>query len=129
MVNGKNITILDKSYNANPLSVRASISELSLMEGKRKILILGDMFELGVKSVDYHLELLEYILKAMIPKVAVIGDYVQHLYRALPDNIKLFNIGTVNNIKLYPIIYQLQEEDCLLVQGSNSIGLDKKNSN
>jgi len=48
-----NSILIDDSYNANPDSVKKSIDLLSSFEG-RKILILGDMLELGLKSRKFH---------------------------------------------------------------------------
>ena len=51
------ITIIDDSYNANPTSMLASLSSLRAVPG-RKILILGDMLELGVDEDEGHLRVL-----------------------------------------------------------------------
>lgn len=49
----KRFTVLDDSYNANPISVMAAIDVLEKAEGRR-VCILGDMFELGEQTDDYH---------------------------------------------------------------------------
>lgn len=49
----KRFTVLDDSYNANPISVMAAIDVLEKAEGRR-VCILGDMFELGDQADDYH---------------------------------------------------------------------------
>ena len=46
------ITVIDDCYNANPMSMKASINVLSQANG-RKVAILGDMFELGENSKNY----------------------------------------------------------------------------
>jgi len=57
--------IIDDTYNANPASVRAAIDALSNMDGKR-VLILGDMAELGEHSAGFHRDIGEYIRKKIL---------------------------------------------------------------
>ncbi len=49
------IKVIDDSYNASPVSVKSAIETLTATAGKRKIAILGDMFELGGESRGAHL--------------------------------------------------------------------------
>ncbi|WP_417365152.1 UDP-N-acetylmuramoyl-tripeptide--D-alanyl-D-alanine ligase [Flavobacterium beibuense] len=55
--NGNHI-IMD-AYNANPSSMEAALNNLIQLEGKSKIAILGDMFELGEESLEEHKKLVE----------------------------------------------------------------------
>ena len=59
-INGKNINIINDSYNANPESMRAFVDTIFELY-KDYMLILGDMGELGVNETKYHTELGEYI--------------------------------------------------------------------
>ena len=54
----KNLTLLLDAYNANPSSMYASIKRETNF--KNKILILGDMYELGVDEIKYHQESTDY---------------------------------------------------------------------
>lgn len=54
-----NIIILD-AYNANPTSVKAAVESFSKLNVKNKILILGDMFELGKDSIKLHEEIVSF---------------------------------------------------------------------
>lgn len=51
------LTVVDDSYNANPTSMHASLSSMNLVPG-RKVLILGDMLELGTDEEKAHLNVL-----------------------------------------------------------------------
>ena len=60
----KGYTVIDDAYNASPDSMKAAINVLSDAEcSGRKIAVLGDMFELGTGSDDFHSEVGEYIYK------------------------------------------------------------------
>ena len=80
----KNFSLIDDSYNANPDSMRAAISILSLYKNRRrKIAILGDMFELGKQSKKLHEELAEYVKTQNIHEVYTIGNMMKHFSRKL----------------------------------------------
>lgn len=55
------ITVIDDCYNANPMSMKASINVLSQANG-RKVAILGDMFELGENSQKNYIKKLDRLL-------------------------------------------------------------------
>jgi len=50
------VTVINDSYNSNPSSLKAALRWLKLLEGKRKIAVLGDMLELGIHGKKYHLQ-------------------------------------------------------------------------
>lgn len=54
---GRNILVLD-TYNANPSSMKASISNFAVSKFARKVLVLGDMLELGEDSVEEHMKVM-----------------------------------------------------------------------
>ncbi len=69
---GRTITIIDDTYNANPDSVMAAIHVLADLPGPR-LLVLGDMGEVGANSLEFHAESLHYAMKKNIEKVLVTG--------------------------------------------------------
>lgn len=46
--------VIDDCYNANPMSMKASLTMLGESEGSKRIAVLGDMFELGLEEVSLH---------------------------------------------------------------------------
>ena len=50
------VTVINDSYNANPGSMRAALEMLAEMEGQRKVVLLGDMLELGPSGPQLHIE-------------------------------------------------------------------------
>ena len=66
--------IINDSYNANPESFSAGVDSLNLFEG-RKIIILGDMLELGNDSKLFHEEAGHYALNAGIESLFSFGNH------------------------------------------------------
>ncbi len=71
--NGKTI-ILD-AYNANPSSMQVAIKNFSLLPQKKKILILGDMFEMGPTADQEHLDLLLWCNQFNFHTIYALGDH------------------------------------------------------
>jgi UDP-N-acetylmuramoyl-tripeptide--D-alanyl-D-alanine ligase len=65
--------LIDDTYNANPDSVSAAIAVLAAQPGQR-ILVLGDMGELGANSVDLHCEIGETAKQAGIDRLLCLGE-------------------------------------------------------
>lgn len=69
--------IIDDTYNANPDSVRAAIHVLA-QAGGEKILVLGDMGEVGTDGPAYHVEIGAYAKQHGIQKLLTLGQLAQH---------------------------------------------------
>ena len=66
-------TIVLDAYNANPTSMKAAIESFKTMEGENKVLILGDMFELGKYELEEHQKIATLLQSATFKKVYLIG--------------------------------------------------------
>ena len=77
---GEDIYIND-AYNASPTSMKAAIDTLNeIYNDKYKIAILGDMLELGENEVDYHIDVLNYLLDKKIKLVYLYGERMKKAY-------------------------------------------------
>ena len=77
---GEDIYIND-AYNASPTSMKAAIDTLNeIYNDKYKIVILGDMLELGENEVDYHIDVLNYLLNKNIKLIYLYGERMKKAY-------------------------------------------------
>ena len=122
----KKFFLIDESYNSNPLSVSSAIKNFDLIRNKKnkKHLILGDMLELGVHSKRLHLKLSKIINLSSINNVNVFGKYVKDTYKNIHKDKKglvLKNTSEIINL----IKNNIDNNDYLMIKGSNSTGLNK----
>ncbi len=75
----KNLTIIDDTYNANPISVKNAIETLSSLKGL-KVIILGDMLELGKYSEDLHREIGKQIQDSSIDYALFFGKEMRYAF-------------------------------------------------
>ncbi len=78
---GRSITLVDDSYNANPDSVRAAIDVLA-QSTKPRLLVLGDMGEVGTQGVAFHQEAGSYAQQQHIEHVLTLGELSLHTAQA-----------------------------------------------
>lgn len=76
--------LIDDTYNANPDSVRAAIDVLARAPG-RKLLVLGDMGEVGTQGRDFHIEIGNYARDRGIDALYAMGELAIHAVRAFGE--------------------------------------------
>ncbi len=113
--------ILDDTYNANPDSVRAGIDVLASTIG-RKILVLGDMGEIGEASGQYHDEIGGYAKSQGIDQLFALGDAAQQAVRNFGEGARHF----CNVDKLIAALNkELAGETTVLVKGSRFMKMER----
>jgi UDP-N-acetylmuramoyl-tripeptide--D-alanyl-D-alanine ligase len=118
---GGEITLIDESYNANPVSMRATLESLGTQpksSDSRKIVVLTDMFELGAEEAALHAGLAPVIEAQDIDTVYLAGPLMKHLWDALPQTLRGAYAETA--AELTPALIEgLQGGDVVMVKGSN----------
>lgn len=112
--------ILDDSYNANPGSVKAAIDVLAARPGKR-ILVLGDMAELGSLTSKSHREVAQYAREKGIDQFYVTGRFADHSARGFGGDTQQFASRETLAAALLP---ELDANTTVLVKGSRSAAMD-----
>jgi UDP-N-acetylmuramoyl-tripeptide--D-alanyl-D-alanine ligase len=115
------ITLIDESYNANPVSMRATLESLGTQPkpaDSRKVVVLTDMLELGAEEAALHAGLAPVIEAQDIDRVYLAGPLMKNLWNALPQPLRGGYAETA--AELTPrLIEGLQGGDVIMVKGSN----------
>ena len=116
---GRNRIVMD-AYNANPVSMRAAITNFKNICKDKSMLIIGKMGELGKASETEHLEIIKLIDSLHFDKVFLVGEEMVkaaqgHDYKTFNDIDELGRYLTENPVSGYDI----------LVKGSHSVQLEK----
>jgi len=83
---GGTVELLDESYNANPVSMRAMLAVLARTrpaQGGRRLLVMGDMRELGEGADAYHAGLADAVAESGAAQVFLCGPHMQALWQRL----------------------------------------------
>lgn len=116
-----NLSIIDDTYNANPNSVKNAIDTLNKVKGK-KILILGDMLELGEYSKEKHEEIGEFILKSNIDEIYLYGEEVKYTYEILKNKK---DVKLIDKAKISEELKKLKDNYFVLIKGSRSMKMEE----
>ena len=123
---GSRFTVLDDSYNASPASMKAALKVLMELPGKRHIAVLADMKELGEGSPEYHREVGEYAGSLGLSLAAVWGTDMKEFAKGLREtgDTPVAEFAGKDELAAF-LEREVQEGDCLLFKGSNSMGLSR----
>lgn len=120
-VTEKNQLIVD-AYNANPTSMKAALDNFALVKADDKVLILGDMRELGESSREEHINTINQIKGYGFTDVYLVGSEFAQAQADLTTSYHLYNNieELIEYVKQNPMLGKT-----VLIKGSNSIGLTK----
>ena len=115
-----NNTIILDAYNANPTSMSLALESFKKTNYKNKMIILGDMFELGKDSNYYHQEITNSLEKINDSTIYIVGEYfcnTKHSdrIRSFSSSKELINNLSKTNVSNYSI----------LIKGSRGMQLEK----
>jgi UDP-N-acetylmuramoyl-tripeptide--D-alanyl-D-alanine ligase len=120
----KGFTVIDDSYNANPASMAWAVKTILSLpcEGKR-VVIIGDMRELGDKTGPYHRELGRLLKESSIDITLLLGECVKETFRELgEDRAQLFDD---RQALIEYALAHVDKGDVVLVKGSRASKMDE----
>ena len=130
-INKKKIKIIDESYNANPDTMYQAIEYLNAINkiNTKKILILGNMNELGKNSHKMHQDLLNQIENFSFKFVILCGEFYQRSIKKLNNTRNEF-IYIENKKKIMNFLKEnVHNNDIILIKCSNSTEINKFTKN
>jgi UDP-N-acetylmuramoyl-tripeptide--D-alanyl-D-alanine ligase len=120
--------VVDDSYNSNPIAVKETLKTfMEIGRRKHKIVILGDMLELGPYQEESHRDLGKIVASLGIDFLVGVGGaakvMVEEAQKIMGNNrVKAFN----SQVKVYPFIKRfLKTGNIILIKGSKSMELNK----
>lgn len=113
----KNMLIID-AYNANPTSMHAALENFDHMDVNYKVLILGDMKELGPDTDMEHQKIADYISDHNFDRVMFIGDNFSRVKTKYP------RFKNLDHLKEY-LEKDPVEDSYILLKGSRGVQLEK----
>ncbi len=114
-------TLIDDTYNANPDSVRAAIAVLARLRGK-KLLVLGDMGELGRDAAAMHAQVGEFARAAGVAHLYTLGELSAHATQA-------FGAGARHFTRIEDLLAEIENalapDVTMLVKGSRFMQMER----
>jgi UDP-N-acetylmuramoyl-tripeptide--D-alanyl-D-alanine ligase len=119
-IQGGDIELIDEGYNASPASVRAALrllGELPTTFGGRRIVVLGDMRELGERGAQLHRELAPDLSAAKVDQAFLVGPLMQGLYELLPAAMRAAHKPS-SDAMVEALVAAIRPGDTVLIKGS-----------
>jgi UDP-N-acetylmuramoyl-tripeptide--D-alanyl-D-alanine ligase len=117
---GGSALLIDESYNANPASMRSALALLGnarIGPRGRRIAVLGDMLELGVRALEFHRALVEPVLANSVDQVFCSGPLMRALWEALPSERRGGYAETSSALESL-VMAAVRAGDAIMVKGS-----------
>lgn len=121
-------TIINDAWNASPSSMKAAIETLQKLNAyKKKIIVIGDMLELGKKAETYHREIGEMLNEKSIQYVFTYGELAKIVAEEARKNYHTGKIKSFDNkAKIAEeVLKVITKKDVVLLKGSRGMALEE----
>ena len=120
----KNMTFIDDTYNANVESTIAAIDYLTGFSGNgRRILIFGDMFELGDESENQHIKVGQKCIESNLDYVFTVGTETLATHKSITNGPKNMHFETKEDL-IKELKTEITDGDKILVKGSRGMAME-----
>ncbi|WP_317900184.1 UDP-N-acetylmuramoyl-tripeptide--D-alanyl-D-alanine ligase [Aurantibacillus circumpalustris] len=123
LVKTKSNTIILDAYNANPNSMKVAIENFATYKAENKLLLLGDMYELGEYSIEEHQRIIDLLKEKKFKNVILVGEEFFKLSEGNPIAIGYKNFRTTLECKDY-LQKAKVSENTVLIKGSRGMKME-----
>ena len=116
--------VIEDAYNANPSSMAAALDNFSLMQGTRKVALLGDMRELGEDSLAEHIKVAGRVSGMGLWLCCLVGEEFGKALRELGNPLNIKHFATSDELAAFLSENPLDGAQ-VLVKGSRGIRMEK----
>jgi UDP-N-acetylmuramoyl-tripeptide--D-alanyl-D-alanine ligase len=118
------LLLVDESYNANVASMNAAMEVFATTNPPRgkKVLVLGDMLELGPQGRELHQSLKASVLRTGAVRIFLVGPAIEPLAEALGEDRVTGHARRIEDL-MEPILSSLALGDAVMVKGSKGVRL------
>jgi UDP-N-acetylmuramoyl-tripeptide--D-alanyl-D-alanine ligase len=114
--------VINDCYNANPLSMRAALDDLSLQEpARRRVAVLGDMLELGADEREHHRQIGAYAASSRVDVLVTVGPLAAEMGARFEGEVHAVADAAAAARLARDLV---QPGDVVLVKGSRGVGLE-----
>ncbi len=119
------VLVLNDSYNANPLSMDMAFKAFASLPGKRHVLVLGDMLELGVYAEEMHREIGRKAALYHFDEMITVGSLAR-LYAEAAKEAGLSHVVCFDDCRAAGMYLrkEIQEGDAVLIKGSHAVHME-----
>jgi UDP-N-acetylmuramoyl-tripeptide--D-alanyl-D-alanine ligase len=120
--------MINDCYNANPDSVKAALEAcIARFPLQRKVVVLGEMLELGGESMAWHRTIGEKVAELGIPLMISFGEHAREMsegFRSRSEKGETSHFDDINKLNAH-LVKILLPEDVVLVKGSRGVYMER----
>ena len=117
-------TVIDDSYNASPLAVEGALKTLRLFDCKRKIAVLGEMYELGNEEADLHRFVGRVAKECGIEELVCVGPLAKYIGEGFDNKERTVYFENSEEAGEFMKTFA-EENDVILVKGSHGVHTER----
>jgi len=119
-----NITIINDCYNSNPKALKAMVDALVAMPAKRRIVVAGEMLELGPSAADLHRQAGEHIAGQKIDVLLGVRGLAQEIVATAQSRMRADFVATPEQAGEW-LAHEARDGDVVLLKASRGVKLER----